>query len=72
MTRGGVTADFQELPDELLRSATVSSTLDQDVEMLFRPPHRGPSIARLVQTAAALDRRGSDPGTSINFGIESA
>jgi len=34
---------------------------------LFRFAHRGLWIARLVQTAAALDRRDSDLGTSINF-----
>jgi hypothetical protein len=32
MTRGGVTADFRSFPYEPLRSAVVSSTLDQDVE----------------------------------------
>ena len=32
MTRGGADGGFQEPPHELLRSATVSSTLDQDIE----------------------------------------
>jgi hypothetical protein len=35
--------------------------------MPFRSAHRGPSIARLVQTASVLDRRASGLGTSINF-----
>jgi hypothetical protein len=35
--------------------------------MLFTSAHRGPSIARLVQTTSILDWRDSDPGTSINF-----